>query len=128
MTGDIRSVTLQENFMKHLQYRIDQAGSAARDKYGVSLSVGSSAVCFHSTGAEDPGSVRYRPDNGGSIYTPRSIASGLKAHIAAVKHGIYYRHWFVQKRAKCTPIQPKIPNPSTVVNYGTHPQTFTKGE
>ncbi|KAF9642923.1 Six-hairpin glycosidase [Thelephora ganbajun] len=80
-------------FTKHLQYYIDQAGRAARDKYSVFLSVQSSAVYFYSTGADnakDPGSVWYHQDNGGSIYTPRSIASGLEAHIAAAKVGLNF--------------------------------------
>ena len=37
--------------------------------------------------AQEPGSVWYFPNKGGSLFTPRSIASGLGAHIAAGKVG-----------------------------------------
>jgi len=78
-------------FTKHLQYYIDQAGSAARDKYAQFLSVQSSAVYHYGTGlTNEPGSVWYAPNNGGSFFTPRSIASGLEAHIAAGKYGYCY--------------------------------------
>jgi len=37
--------------------------------------------------AQEPGLVWYSSNKGGSIFTPRSIASGLEAHIAAGKVG-----------------------------------------
>jgi len=78
-------------FTKHLQYYIDQAGSAASIKYAAFLGLQSSGVYFYATGSNtEPGSVWYAPNMGGSIFTPRSIASGLEAHIAAGKYGYCY--------------------------------------
>lgn len=98
-------------FTKHLQYYIDHAGDAARAKYGVFLTIQSSGVHFYATGSDNvsgieavtayavnsvndngrwqyPGSVWYAQNNGGSIFSPRSMASGLEAHIAAAKVGL----------------------------------------
>jgi len=78
-------------FTKHLQYFIDHAGDAARRKYGVFLTAQSAGVYFYAAGSNNyPGSVWYAPNNGGSLFTPRSTASGLEAHIAAAKYGICY--------------------------------------
>ncbi|KAF9790435.1 Six-hairpin glycosidase [Thelephora terrestris] len=78
-------------FTKHLQYYIDQAGDAARAKYGIFLTVQSVGVYLYATGSDDyPGSVWYARNNGGSMFSPRSMASGLEAHIAAAKYGICY--------------------------------------
>jgi len=37
-------------FTKHLQYYIDQAGSAARDKYAEFLAIQSAGVYYYGTG------------------------------------------------------------------------------
>ena len=36
---------------------------------------------------QEPGSAWYDPNKGGSLFTPRSVATGLEAHIAAGKVG-----------------------------------------
>jgi len=78
-------------FTKHLQYYIDQAGDAARAKYGIFLTVQSVGVYLYATGSDEyPGSVWYARNNGGSMFSPRSMASGMEAHIAAAKYGICY--------------------------------------
>lgn len=78
-------------FTKHLQYYMDQAGDAARKKYSWFLTGQSAAVFLLATGLDNfPGSVWYSENKGGSIFTPRSMASGLEAHIAAAKYGYCY--------------------------------------
>ena len=56
MTGGYRNVlngSWQGLFTKHLQYYIDQAGRAARDKYAEFLAIQSSGVYFYGTGATE---------------------------------------------------------------------------
>ncbi|KAF8161061.1 glycoside hydrolase family 76 protein [Crassisporium funariophilum] len=74
---------------KHLQFYLDMANNAQRTaKYSSFLGSQTSAVFHYGTNAaNDVGSVWYAPDQGGSIFTPKSSASGLAAHIAAAKYG-----------------------------------------
>ncbi|KAK7045586.1 hypothetical protein VNI00_007418 [Paramarasmius palmivorus] len=74
---------------KHLQFYLDAANDAARTaKYSGFLGSQTSAVFHYGTNAQnDIGSVWYAPNQGGSIFTPKSSASGLEAHIAAAKYG-----------------------------------------
>ncbi|GLB37100.1 putative glycoside hydrolase family 76 protein [Lyophyllum shimeji] len=74
---------------KHLQFYLDRANDPARvDKYRSWLGSQSSAVYHYGTNANnDVGSVWYAPDQGGSIFTPKTSASGLEAHVAAAKYG-----------------------------------------
>ncbi|KAF8179269.1 hypothetical protein K438DRAFT_1977340 [Mycena galopus ATCC 62051] len=54
-------------------------------KYSPFLGSQSSAV-FH-YGTDAAGSVWYAPNTGGSIFTPKTSASGLEAQIAAARYG-----------------------------------------
>jgi len=74
---------------KHLQFYLDMANDPARTaKYSSWLGSQSSAVFHYGTNANgDVGSVWYAPDQGGSIFTPKTSASGLAAHVAAAKYG-----------------------------------------
>jgi len=74
---------------KHLQYYLDMANDSARTaKYASYLASQTSAVFHFGTSASnDVGSVWYAPDQGGSIFTPKTSASGLAAHVAAAKYG-----------------------------------------
>ncbi|KAJ7783162.1 glycoside hydrolase family 76 protein [Mycena metata] len=74
---------------KSVQYYLDRANDPARNaKYSAYLGSQSSAVIHFATDAAgDPGSVWYAPNAGGSIWTPKTSASGLEAHIAAAKYG-----------------------------------------
>ncbi|KAF9268674.1 Six-hairpin glycosidase [Marasmius fiardii PR-910] len=74
---------------KHLQFYLDAANEASRtDKYRPFLGSQESAVFHFGTNANnDIGSVWYAPDQGGSIFTPKTSASGLEAHVAAAKYG-----------------------------------------
>ncbi|RDB16952.1 Mannan endo-1,6-alpha-mannosidase DFG5 [Hypsizygus marmoreus] len=74
---------------KHLQFYLDNANDPARNaKYAPFLWSQSSAVFHYGTSASnDVGSVWYAPDQGGSIFTPKTSASGLAAHVAAAKYG-----------------------------------------
>ncbi|KXN90628.1 hypothetical protein AN958_03868 [Leucoagaricus sp. SymC.cos] len=74
---------------KHLQYYLDMANDPARTaKYNAFLGSQTSAVFHFGTDADnDIGSVWYAPSQGGSIFTPKTSASGLEAHIAAAKYG-----------------------------------------
>ncbi|KAF4567449.1 hydrolase 76 protein [Pleurotus pulmonarius] len=73
---------------KHLQYYLDTANDASRTaKYAAFLGSQSSGVLHFGTSAsKDVGSVWYAPDQGGSIFTPKTSASGLAAHVAAAKY------------------------------------------
>jgi len=74
---------------KHLQYYLDMANSPARTaKYSSFLGSQTSAVFhFGTDAANDVGSVWYAPNQGGSIFTPKTSASGLEGHVAAAKYG-----------------------------------------
>ncbi|TFK44668.1 glycoside hydrolase family 76 protein [Crucibulum laeve] len=74
---------------KHLQFYLDNANDASRTaKYSSFLGSQTSAVLHFGTNANnDVGSVWYAPDQGGSVFTPKSSASGLAAHVAAAKYG-----------------------------------------
>ncbi|KAJ8481984.1 hypothetical protein ONZ45_g15112 [Pleurotus djamor] len=74
---------------KHVQYYLDSANDASRTaKYAPFLGSQMSAVFHFGTNANnDIGSVWYAPDQGGSIFTPKTSASGLAAHVAAAKYG-----------------------------------------
>ncbi|PPQ95018.1 hypothetical protein CVT25_000481 [Psilocybe cyanescens] len=73
---------------KHLQYYLDMAGLARVGKYSAFLGSQESAVFHFGTNAnDDVGSVWYAPNQGGSIFTPKTSASGLAAHVAAAKYG-----------------------------------------
>lgn len=65
------------------------ANDAARTaKYSSFLSSQSSAVFHFGTDADnDIGSVWYAPNQGGSIFTPKTSGSGLAAHVADAKYG-----------------------------------------
>ncbi|KAJ7045498.1 glycoside hydrolase family 76 protein, partial [Mycena alexandri] len=74
---------------KSVQYYLDRANDPTRNaKYSAYLGSQSSGVIHFATDAAgDPGSVWYAPNAGGSIWTPKTSASGLEAHIAAAKYG-----------------------------------------
>ncbi|TFK62697.1 glycoside hydrolase family 76 protein [Pluteus cervinus] len=74
---------------KHVQYYLDAANDAGRTaKYAPFLWSQSSAVFHYATGStNDPGSVWFASNNGGSVFTGVSSASGLEAHVAAAKYG-----------------------------------------
>ncbi|KAJ6475349.1 glycoside hydrolase family 76 protein [Mycena vitilis] len=74
---------------KSVQYYLDRANDPARTaKYSAFLGSQSSAVFHYATdAANDPGSVWYAPNAGGSVFTPKTSASGLEAHIADAKYG-----------------------------------------
>ncbi|KAF5348748.1 hypothetical protein D9758_006833 [Tetrapyrgos nigripes] len=74
---------------KHVQYYLDAANDATRTaKYRPFLGSQESAVFHFGTNANnDVGSVWYAANQGGSIFTPKSSASGLAAHVAAAKYG-----------------------------------------
>ncbi|KAL0581316.1 hypothetical protein V5O48_000692 [Marasmius crinis-equi] len=74
---------------KHLQFYLDAANEASRTaKYSGFLGSQMSAVFHFGTNANnDVGSVWYAPNQGGSIFTPKTSASGLEAHVAAAKYG-----------------------------------------
>ncbi|KAJ6499317.1 glycoside hydrolase family 76 protein [Mycena sanguinolenta] len=74
---------------KSMQFFLDRANSASlNSKYSSFLGSQSSAVFHFGTDASnDVGSVWYAPNAGGSIFTPKTSASGLEAHIAAAKYG-----------------------------------------
>ncbi|KAJ7725838.1 glycoside hydrolase family 76 protein [Mycena maculata] len=74
---------------KHLQYYLDRANDATRTaKYSPFLGSQASAVFHYGTDANnDVGSVWYAPNAGGSIFTPKTSASGLEAWIADAKYG-----------------------------------------
>jgi len=74
---------------KHLQYYLDNVNDATRAaKYSPFLGSQYSAVFHYGTDANDDiGSVWYAPDQGGSVFTPETSASGLAASIANAKYG-----------------------------------------
>jgi len=74
---------------KSLQFYLDRANDPTRNaKYSGFLGSQSSAVFhFGTDAANDVGSVWYAPNAGGSIFTPKTSAAGLEAHIAAAKYG-----------------------------------------
>ncbi|KAJ7462290.1 glycoside hydrolase family 76 protein [Mycena galericulata] len=74
---------------KSLQYYLDRANDPARNaKYSPFLGSQSSAVFHYGTDAnDDVGSVWYAPNAGGSVFTPKTSASGLAAQIADAKYG-----------------------------------------
>ncbi|KAJ7825938.1 glycoside hydrolase family 76 protein [Mycena leptocephala] len=74
---------------KSVQYYLDRANDPARTaKYSAFLGSQSSGVFhFGTDAAGDVGSVWYAPNAGGSIFTPKTSASGLEAHIADAKYG-----------------------------------------
>ncbi|KAJ3989131.1 glycoside hydrolase family 76 protein [Lentinula detonsa] len=74
---------------KHVQYYLDMANDSTRTaKYSPFLGSQTSAVFHYGTDANnDVGSVWYAPDQGGSIFTPKTSTSGLEAHVAAAKYG-----------------------------------------
>ncbi|KAK7057208.1 mannan endo-1,6-alpha-mannosidase DFG5 [Favolaschia claudopus] len=74
---------------KSVQFYLDRANDASRNaKYSSYLGSQSSGVFHFGTNADnDVGSVWYAPNAGGSVFTPKTSASGLEAHIAAAKYG-----------------------------------------
>ncbi|KAJ3570958.1 hypothetical protein NP233_g4060 [Leucocoprinus birnbaumii] len=74
---------------KHVQYYLDWANDPARTaKYSGFLFSQASGVFHFGTNADDDiGSVWYAPNAGGSIFTPKTSASGLEAHICTAKYG-----------------------------------------
>ncbi|KAJ7178524.1 glycoside hydrolase family 76 protein [Mycena crocata] len=74
---------------KSVQFYLDKANDPARNaKYSGYLGSQQSAVFHFGTSASnDIGSVWYAPNAGGSVFTPKTSASGLEAHIAAAKYG-----------------------------------------
>jgi len=74
---------------KHVQYYLDNANDATRTaKYSAILGSQYSAVLHYGANANnDIGSVWYAPDQGGSVWSPESSASGLAASIASAKYG-----------------------------------------
>ncbi|KAF5393537.1 hypothetical protein D9757_000557 [Collybiopsis confluens] len=77
---------------KHLQYYLDMANDPARTaKYSPFLGSQDSAVFHFGTDASnDVGSVWYAPNQGGSIFTPKTSTSGLEAHVASANLHIYW--------------------------------------
>ncbi|KAF7361894.1 Mannan endo-1,6-alpha-mannosidase DFG5 [Mycena venus] len=84
-----RSQIFKGIWTKSLQFYLDRANDPARNaKYSGFLGSQSSAVFhFGTDAANDVGSVWYAPNAGGSVFTPKTSASGLEAHIAAAKYG-----------------------------------------
>lgn len=84
---DLRTILLSSNFFQHVQYYLDSAADASRiAKYAGFLHAQSSAVYHYGTDADDDvGSVWYAPNQGGSVFTPKTSASGLAAHISNAK-------------------------------------------
>jgi len=74
---------------KHLQYYLDNANDAARTaKYSAFLGSQASAIYHYGKNADnDVGSVWYAPDQGGSVWSPKSSASGLAGLVSAGKYG-----------------------------------------
>ncbi|KAH7875347.1 Six-hairpin glycosidase [Lentinula edodes] len=74
---------------KHVQYYLDMANDSTRTaKYSPFLGSQTSAVFHYGTdSSNDVGSVWYAPNQGGSIFTPKTSTSGLEAHVAAAKYG-----------------------------------------
>jgi hypothetical protein len=74
---------------KHVQYYLDAANDPVRTKkYANFLSAQQSAVLHYGkNSANEVGSVWYAPDQGGSVFTPETTASGLAATVAAAKYG-----------------------------------------
>ena len=84
---DPRSILLDSSLPQHVQYYLDSAADAnSIAKYAGFLHAQSSAVYHYGTNADDDvGSVWYAPDQGGSVFTPKTSASGLAAHISNAK-------------------------------------------
>ncbi|KAF9531603.1 glycoside hydrolase family 76 protein [Crepidotus variabilis] len=74
---------------KHLQFYLDNANDPARTaKYAGFLHSQYSAVLHYGTNGDgDIGSVWYGPNQGGSVFSPKTSSSGLAAHVAAAKYG-----------------------------------------
>ncbi|KAF8315172.1 Six-hairpin glycosidase [Clavulina sp. PMI_390] len=74
-------------FMKHLQYYLDTANSASQNsKYAGAINAQASGVVHYATGAGyNVGSVWYAANAGGSIFSPKTQASGLEALVCAAK-------------------------------------------
>ncbi|PFH45907.1 glycoside hydrolase family 76 protein [Amanita thiersii Skay4041] len=74
---------------KHVQYYLDSANDQNRvNKYQSFLGSQASGVFhFGMSASKDIGSVWYAPDQGGSIFTPKTSASGLAAFVSAAKYG-----------------------------------------
>jgi len=74
---------------KHLQYYLDAANDTTRiSKYSTFLGSQYSAVVSNGTDwRNDIGSVWYGANQGGSIFSPQTSASGLACAIAAAKYG-----------------------------------------
>ncbi|KAJ7084371.1 glycoside hydrolase family 76 protein [Mycena belliarum] len=75
--------------VRSVQYYLDRANDPARNaKYSSFLGSQSSGVFhFGTNAANDVGSVWYAPDAVRSLFTPKTSASGLEAHISAAKYG-----------------------------------------
>jgi len=74
---------------KHLQFYLDRANDPQRNaKYAGFLHAQASAVFhFGTNAAGDIGSVWYAPSQGGSLFTPKTSASGLAAYVSSAKYG-----------------------------------------
>ncbi|KAL4268686.1 Meiotically Up-regulated protein [Pleurotus pulmonarius] len=75
---------------KHLMYYLEFANEPHRvQKYSQFLSAQSAAIHHHATNitSGDIGSVWYTPNQAGSIFSYKTVTSGLAAHIAAAKYG-----------------------------------------
>ncbi|KAF8315173.1 Six-hairpin glycosidase [Clavulina sp. PMI_390] len=75
-------------FMKHLQYYLDTADSSTQNsKYTGNINAQASGVVHYATGSGyDVGSVWYAANAGGSIFSPKTQASGLEALNCAAKY------------------------------------------
>ncbi|KAF8315175.1 hypothetical protein DL93DRAFT_2079362 [Clavulina sp. PMI_390] len=75
-------------FMKHLQYYLDTANSASQNsKYAGFINAQASGVVHYATGSGyNVGSVWYAANAGGSIFSPKTQASGLEALNCAAKY------------------------------------------
>ncbi|KAG9220596.1 hypothetical protein CCMSSC00406_0003695 [Pleurotus cornucopiae] len=75
---------------KHLMYYLEFANEPHRaQKYSQFLGAQSAAIHHHATNTTsgDIGSVWYTPNQAGSIFSYKTVTSGLAAHIAAAKYG-----------------------------------------
>ncbi|KIJ38399.1 glycoside hydrolase family 76 protein, partial [Sphaerobolus stellatus SS14] len=74
-------------FTKHLQYYLDMVNDPTRTaKYAGFLHAQESAVFHFGKNANNiTGSVWYAPDQGGSVFTAETAASGIAANVASAK-------------------------------------------
>ncbi|KAJ7633431.1 glycoside hydrolase family 76 protein [Mycena polygramma] len=87
---DIDQQTFKGIWTKHLQYYLNYAASArVTAKYRSILRHQSAAVLHYATNASlDIGSVWYAENEGGSVFSVKSLPSGIAAHVAAAQYGL----------------------------------------